>query len=250
MVRRGLLAFVMASALVLVFHPAEWLVAGAAGALTLYLLLGWRQFSVATWVPVSLSLAALVAALWQGIPWPVLLDAMGRMVFLGALIAVLGTLRAAAALAREVALAGAFLTGQPAARRYLALNFGGHAFGVLINFGGLAVLLDIARRSLDTAEARSLPPGIREIKLRRMTMAIIRGFALIALWSPMGFATNVILITLPDISYAQFGPLGFAMSFVFVLVGWAFDAVEGRRYRGTPVPRIAPPPEPGAARWF
>ncbi|MBA4490052.1 hypothetical protein [Paracoccus sp. S1E-3] len=240
--RRALLAAVMVAAAVLIFVPSVVLVLAGSAALCLFLLLGWRQFSLGTWVPVLLSLAALGVALRQGLDHAILLRAADRMLFLAALIAMLGTLRAAAAIAPEVARAGAFLTRQPPSRRYLALCFGGHLFGVLINFGGLALLLDLSRRAMDANDAELLPADAREARLRRMTLAVMRGFGLISLWSPFGFATSAVLIALPGISYAQFGPLGFAMSFLFVAIGWAFDRREGRRFRGLGLAPASPPP--------
>ena len=35
---------------------------------------------------------------------------------------------------------GRYLVNQPPGRRYLALTFGGHIFGILLNMGGLALL--------------------------------------------------------------------------------------------------------------
>ncbi len=238
--RRAALALVMAAAILLVFVDAPWLAAGAAALLGLFLALGWRQFGVGTWVPVLLSLAVLAAALWRGVPGGTFAEAAGRMLFLSALIAVLGTLRAAAALAPEVAAAGLFVTAQPAARRYAALTMGGHVFGVLINFGGLALLLDLAMRSMSDRATQDLPDDLREMRLKRMTLAVVRGFGLIALWSPLGFSINAVLLTLPDLSYLEFGPLGFAMSFVFAGIGWAFDRAEGRRARGRVPARAVP----------
>lgn len=232
----------MTSVLVLVFVDVAWLTLVGATALTLYLVLGWRQFGFGAWVPILLALGVLTVSLFGGVPGTVLMDGFGRMLFLAALIALLGTLRSAAALAREVSQAGAYLTGQPASRRYLALTFGGHLFGVLINFGGLALLLDMAMRSMDTDDNRRMSAEIREVKLKRMTLAIVRGFSLISLWSPLGFATNALLISMPGLTYLDFGPFGFAMSFVFVAIGWAVDRIEGRRFRGKALPRAAPPP--------
>ncbi|MBY8975900.1 hypothetical protein KHP62_08795 [Rhodobacteraceae bacterium NNCM2] len=239
--RRTLMTFVMVSAIVLVFVPAAWLSITAGAALVLFLTLGWRQFSIGTWVPIMLSTGALILAIHREVPADVLLQAINRMLFLAALISVLGTLRSAAALAREVDLAGAFLTNQPAPRRYLALTLGGHLFGVLINFGGLALLLDLTARSMKSEATRRLPPDVQEVKLKRMSLAIIRGFALISLWSPLGFAANVVLITLPDVSFVDFGPIGLAMTFVFVAIGWIFDRFEGRKYRQLALPRPTPP---------
>lgn len=240
--RSLLLATASASALLLIFVQTQWLVLAASLALVAYLALGWRHFTIGTWVPVLLSFGALAVALLQGVSGAVLLRALDRSLFLAALITLLGTLRAAASIAPEVAQAGAYLTGQPPSRRYLSLTFGGHLFGVLINFGGLAILLDLAARSMRGEATMRLPPELREVKLRRMTLAIIRGFGLISLWSPFGFATNVVLITLPSLAYLDFGPIGFAASFVFVGIGWTFDRIGNRRLRQLPSARAAPPP--------
>ena len=232
---------VMAAALVLVFVNSAALVYTATALIVLFLSLNLRQFSIGTWVPVLLSVVALLMSLPRGLPAELYLQACSRMVFLAALMAVLNTLRTAAARAPEVARAGQFLVGQPASRRYIALTLGGHLFGVLINFGGLALLLDLATRSLKQRTDVSLPPEIQEVRLRRMTLAIMRGFGLISLWSPLGFAANVVLITLPDLTYGQFGPLGLAVSFVFVAIGWGLDRVAGWRYRQLGLPAPHPP---------
>ncbi|MFN3527075.1 MAG: hypothetical protein ACK4YU_13360, partial [Paracoccus sp. (in: a-proteobacteria)] len=240
--RRGLMGYVMLTAVLSLLVPQAVLTVTGSAALVAFLALSWRQFSVGTWVPILLSLAALAVARSRGVPPDLLLRAADRMLFLAALIAMLSTLRSAAAIAPEVLRAGAFLTRQPASRRYLALTSGGHLFGVLINFGGLALLLDLAMRSMDTPDTARLPPEMREARLRRMSLAIIRGFGLISLWSPFGFATNAILITLPGISYFQFGPIGLAMSFVFMGLGWLMDRLQGRRYRKLGLTQPAPPP--------
>lgn len=243
--RRALLAFVMGAALLSGPLGSEALTLTGAGALLVYLLLGLRAISASAWVPVGLALAVLAMALALAVPPEVIRAGAARMLFLAGLLAVLNTLSAAAAIAPEVALAGTYLTGQPASRRYLALNSGGHIFGVLINFGGLAVLLELARRSQMTPEAMKQPQEIRDLKLRRMVMAIMRGFGMISLWSPLSFSVNAVLLTLPGIGYAQFGLIGFAMTFVLCGIGWGYDALFGRRFRTTSIAR----PKPPAGSW-
>lgn len=241
-VRRYLMCVVAGAALVLVFIPSQVATVLGAVALAVYLALSCRQFGIGTWVPVLLSLAVLVMALVSEVPAALFWQAMDRMLFLSALIAILGTLRAAAAQAREVDQAGLYLTRQPTSRRYLAMTFGGQLFGVLINFGGLAVLLDVAKRASQTEQTLRLPPEAREARLKRMTLAVIRGFSLIALWSPFGFATNAILLAIPTLAYTDFGPIGFAMSFLLVAIGWGLDRWEGGRFRRMGLPSPRPPP--------
>ncbi|QCO57744.1 hypothetical protein EOK75_18835 (plasmid) [Pseudorhodobacter turbinis] len=240
--QRALLLGVMTSALVLIFVPSQVVTSLGVGMLLGFLALSCRQFRFGTWVPVLMSLCAAVAAMVTHVAADVLWHAVDRMLFLAALIAMLGTLRSAAALAPEVRQAGEFVTNQPASRRYLAMTFGGHLFGVLINFGGLALLLDIAKQSMDRDAASNIPPEVKEARVRRMTLAVIRGFSLISLWSPFGFATNAILIAVPGISYVQFGPIGLAMSFVLMAIGWALDRHEGRQFRNLGLQTPSPPP--------
>jgi hypothetical protein len=235
----GLLAFVLIATIALIFMDAVWLTLAAATALGVFLMLGWRWFSYGTWVPVLLSMGALIVAVARGIPAPVLLEALDRALFLASLITLLGTLRSAALRAPEVVDAGRYLTNQPPSRRYLALSLGGHLFGVLINFGGLVILLDLAKRALGDENTALLSPELQEAKLRRMSLAIIRGFGLISLWSPFGFATNVLLITLPGLSYLDFGPIGFGISFLFIAIGWLLDRVQYHKLRHL-APKMAP----------
>ena len=232
---------VMGLALALVFVDWAVLVWIATGLLVVFLSLNLRQFNIGTWVPALLSVLVLVLSLPRELPVDVYLQACNRMVFLAALMAVLNTLRTAAARAPEVIRAGQFLVSQPASRRYLALTFGGHLFGVLINFGGLAIMLDLAMRAMKERFDDPRREALQEVRLRRMVLAVLRGFGLIAMWSPLGFAANVVLITLPGLSYVQFGPLGFAMTFVFVAIGWGLDRITGRKYRNLGLPQPHPP---------
>ncbi|WP_372800773.1 hypothetical protein [Paracoccus seriniphilus] len=239
--RRAAIAFVMVVSLLLVFVESRVLTCLAVIALIMFLFLARRQLKAVNRVPLLLSVIVLGVALSRGVPTEALWQAMDRMLFLSALVAMLGTLRSAAAIAPEVLQAGAYVTNQPASRRYLAMTMGGHLFGVLINFGGLALLLDLVKRSMATPATANLPEAAREARLRRMTLAVVRGFSMISLWSPFGFATNAILITLPGVSYMDFGPVGFAMSFLFIAIGWGFDRIDGRRFRRLGLPRPSPP---------
>ncbi|MGI6247388.1 MAG: hypothetical protein ACOYJQ_16715 [Pseudochelatococcus sp.] len=222
---------------IFVAAPALSLVAGAA--LAVYFMLSWRRFSIATWVPVSLSVLLLAISLWQGLGPDTLIRAIERMTFLAALLAFLGVLRLVASEAPEISRAGRYLTSQPPGRRYLALNFGGHVLGVLVNMGSIAILLDMARRSV-LHDSQHLPEHLRELKLRRMTVAVLRGFSLVPLWAPFGFGMNILLMSLPGLHYAQIGPVGFALSFVFVLWGWLMDRLTAPAV----LPGAPAPPDP------
>lgn len=216
-----IIVVVLASFAGIFIHSAAiGLTAGAA--LAVFLVLCWRQFTIATWLTVGLCVLMLAAAILRGIDLETLSRGLERMAFLAALLALLGALRVVASEAPEVVRAGRYLTTRPPGRRYLAMNFGGHVFGVLINLGGVALLLDMTRRSLEETSAH-LSPGLREWRLRRITTAVLRGFALAPLWSPIGLGLNALLLAMPGLEYADVGPAGLLAAVLFLAWGWFLD---------------------------
>ena len=94
-----------------------------------------------------------------------------------------------------------------------------------------------------------LPPDLQEVKFRRMTLAVTRGFSLVALWSPMGAVTRC-LISMPSLDYLDFAPLGFALSFICAGYGWMLDRVTAPRGRIVAQPASPPDPADGGAVWL
>ena len=249
MIARICICVVIATGLIQIFWPIEWMAFAAGAALVMFFAVTWRQLTAVSIVPMVLAAALVGVALAQGVGVHIFGHALERAVFLSSLLALLGLLRTAAAAAPEIARAGRYLTAQPPGRRYLALNFGGHIFGTLINLGGLAILLDMAMRAMATGSGH-LPPDLQEVKFRRMTLAVTRGFSLVALWSPMGFAVNSLLISMPSLDYLDFAPLGFALSFICAGYGWMLDRVTAPRGRIVAQPASPPDPADGGAVWL
>jgi hypothetical protein len=148
-----------------------------------------------------------------------------RMVYLPTFIALLGLLRAAASASTMIALAGRHLVNQPPSRRYLSLSFGAHFFGVLLNIGGLALLVEMVRDA-NTLKAAGGNERIVAWRERRMTAAALRGFSAIVFWSPLGVSFNLLLVSVPGLTWAEAGPLGILGATAFILLGWIFDQVQ------------------------
>ncbi|SDX21089.1 hypothetical protein [Paracoccus sanguinis] len=221
LVSQACICAVIAVSLAEIVHPAPALGWIAGAAIAVYFALEWRRFTLASWVPVGLSAALLALALARGVAPAAIEDGLARMAFLASLLALLGILRVVAGDAPAIAEAGRYLTAQPPGRRYLALASGGNIFGLLINLGGLAILLEMAVRALD-ADTRA-SAAVRAVRLRRMTVAVLRGFSLLPLWSPFGFGMNTLLLAMPGLSYARLGPPGIAVALVFLAAGWVLD---------------------------
>ncbi len=190
-----------------------------------YFVLCWDRITLNAKILLLLCLALCVVVLTRVDGFALLAKAIARMSFFPVFVAMLGLLRAAAGASDTASAAGALLARQPPSRRYLALTVGGHIFGILLNIGGLALLIDMTQRA-NTLEAGNGDPRIVALRERRMTLAVMRGFACIALWSPLGLALNLLLASMPDLPWIEIAPYGFAAALGFMALGFVFDRFE------------------------
>lgn len=193
--------------------------------LALYFALCWRRLMLNSKILFGICLLVIGWAALQGRGQEIYGAAAGRTAYLPALIAMLSLLRAAASCSQIIAAAGRHLVDQPPSRRYVALSFGGHAFGVLFNIGGLALLIDMTRRA-NTLAAAGGDPRIVHWRERRMTSAVMRGFSAVVFWSPLGISLNLLLTLLPDVRWVEILPIGIAATTGFIALGWLFDQLQ------------------------
>ena len=122
----------------------------------------------------AVGLTLVVAAYLTRPDWLAASDAaLHSAATIGAFFSALATLRNAAGSSPAIQISGRFLAQQPPGRRYAALTVGGQLFGILLNYGALALL-----GSLAEANARlEADAEIRSHRIfRRMLLAIQRGF--------------------------------------------------------------------------
>ncbi len=174
-----------------------------------------------------------------------LVVAGGRVSFLTSILIALIFLRLVAARDPAFQAAGAFLANQPPSRRYVSLGIGGNLFGVLLNLGGLGLLIEMTLAGQRRLEAQShVSDEVHAIRERRIVTAIVRGFATIAFWSPFGIALNTLLLIFPDVHWRDAAPWGLGFAGLFLIVGGTMDVVERRLFPVLPKP-IAVAPAPG-----
>lgn len=203
----------------------------------------------ATAIVRSFAAVALLIALWglfrDSLSPSDLAVAGGRVSFLTSILIALIFLRLVAARDPAFQAAGAFLANQPPSRRYVSLGIGGNLFGVLLNLGGLGLLIEMTlagQRRLETVSAVS--PAVHDVRERRIVTAIVRGFATIAFWSPFGIALNTLLLIFTDVHWRDAAPWGLGFAALFLIVGGVMDIVERRLFPVFPKP-VAVPPAPG-----
>lgn len=169
---------------------------------------------------------------------PGLITIAARASYLPALITVLIPLRISAMSSRMVHEAGEFIVHQPPARRFAFLSFGGHIFGVLLNIGGLLLLMHVALRG---PKSRAIDDPVRTIQIRRISSAVMRGFSANIFWSPLGLGLNMLLTLVPGTSWTEFLPYGLAAAAVSLTIGWCVDYVQSPKMQSKST-------RPGAAR--
>lgn len=146
-----------------------------------------------------------------------------RSAYLPGLIIVLNILRFAARQSPLIRDAGEYAVRQPPSRRFALLAGGGHIFGILLNIGGYILLLDTA---MSGRIAKGTPERVREIQLRRITTAAMRGFASTIIWSPLGLSLNLLLTLIPGVTLLGYMPYGLGVTLTYLLLGWTFDRIQ------------------------
>lgn len=228
-------------ALTLVRHATglTLLVAPAGAFLCVYLVLEWPRL---LWLPRGLLMAAIVAtalSLARDGGGPIAFEGLDRACYFPVFLVSLGFLREAASTSPLVVRTGGLLIAQPPGRRYLALTVGGHLFGLLLNLGGLTLLLSMVQRG-NTLEAAGGDPRIQGIRERRMTLAVLRGFTLMPFWSPLSITIVMILAAMPQLHWVDMAPYGLAVAVLFMAIGWLWDRLLYPRRPGAVLPSARP----------
>ncbi|MDT8344542.1 MAG: hypothetical protein RQ752_08915 [Thermohalobaculum sp.] len=176
--------------------------------------------------------AALTRTDWAAITGA----ALGTAAFIGAFFTALATLRNASASSPAIQTCGRFLADQPPGRRYAALTVGGHLFGMLLNYGALVLLGSLAEANAQ----READAEIRGHRIRRMLLAIQRGFVSTLAWSPLAFAMAISTTLVPGASWAEAALPCLGSSLILAGTGWALDTVFKPRLSHPPPPRTRP----------
>lgn len=162
--------------------------------------------------------------------------ALKSAAFIAAFFTALATLRNASASSGAIQACGRFLAQQPPGRRYLALTIGGQLFGMLLNYGAIVLLGGLAE-----ANARLEPNAeIRSHRVRRMLLAIQRGFVSTLPWSPLAFAMAVSTSLVPGASWAKAAGPCLVSGVILAGLGWALDTIFKPRLSVPAPPRPAP----------
>ncbi len=259
------------SVLVEIYAPVSWAPAArwfSMVALLVFIAVGQRRFGLRERFLLVLAVSVtLVAAVVVADPVALATGALDRAAFLAAFMILLSLLREAAATSEAVLGVGRYLTRQPSGRRYTAIHVGGHALGVVLNFGALSLMGPLILRGSRAAATGALtgaagtsPAGdgamIEKIRERRQISALDRGFSWMIAWSPTTITQAIVPAVILDADPGRMAVMGGIVAAAMFVVGWGEDRLRWRRVRirlarqgRLPEPVAAPFPRADFA-WF
>ncbi len=233
------LTSLMAAVHLLGFAQATTVLSGVF--LTIFVVLEWPRL---IWAARGVLLTALVlfCALWlMGRTTPELLAAaVDRAAFFVCFVVVLSVLGDAARTSKLVRTSGRIIVNQTPGRRYLTLTFGGHLMGVLMNLGTVTLLSTMIYGSV-TQGTQTADQRVRDIRLKRMTMAMLRGFSAVTFWAPTSVTIAIILSSSLQLRWIDLLPLGIPGFVCYIALGWLVDRMTFARPKSS---LVAGPSEP------
>jgi hypothetical protein len=226
-------AHVLASTLtviIIIIGAVAWLAAevwwakGAAeAAILIYVALEMSAMLRGARIMVAACLAATVATVFLlANPTTILSKGLSEAAFLVGLLAAVSLLRTPAETSPMIMQCGQLMVQQPPGRRFLVLSIGSHLIGVLLNFGVLTLLGTMVTRG-NTLEAAGGDARIAAIRKQRMMTAILRGFVLMTVWSPLSLSFAVIQTAVPGLDWWRFLPLQIGLAILLLMLGWFMD---------------------------
>ena len=221
-----LLLVTLATLIHLVGGSVAWQAAGIV-ALLLYLMTLKGQLTRMAKGLLCVAGVLTLLALWRSpTPGQLLFEASGRFAFFATFVVALSMLRLPAYRSRLVRRCGQSMLLQPPSRRYPILSLGSALFGIILNIGVLNLFAAMIEKSntLSAAQGRA---WVREARQRRMMLALLRGFSLAPLISPMGIGVAVVLSSLPQITWPQLAPYILGAAALIFMAGWAVDYFTG-----------------------
>ncbi len=179
----------------------------------------------ATWgrkvyVLVGLSLTAALIAFdpeWQA----ALQKCLSTTSYIAAFFCALAALGVPARSSPAILDCGRYLAEQPPGRRYFALSVGGQIFSLILSYGSLILLgnMAVANASKETDDY------VRTVRVKRMLLAIERALISTLPWSPTSYTVTISVLLIPGASWADALLPGIVSGMIFFGVGWGLDTI-------------------------
>ena len=190
------------------------LLSGAVLASLAFFALLWRKVSLLgrgflLAIP-SLGVAVLLAGKGVG----VLVEAASSGLLMVAFVGAMSTLRIAASASDLLRRSGEHLLAQPPARAYAILNVGSMLAASVLLFGVINLFGAMIAQSAEGETGRK--------RARRAMSAVLRGYAMMPVWSPIALPFGLVAVNYPQADWLALLPMAAVAVIVLALVGlWA-----------------------------
>ncbi|MGB7204965.1 MAG: hypothetical protein WBD37_05800 [Anderseniella sp.] len=230
-----------------------WAGKAATGFLLLFLVIGQARLGLRERYLLGLAIVATIAsALFSPDPKDLITRGLSQATFLAAFMLLLSLLRDGAVSSGSVLKLGRYLTRRPPGQRYAAIHAGGHALGIILNFGALSLLGPLIQRGI-RADATT-NPELADWRERRQMSALARGFSWIIAWSPTAVTQALVASVVTGSKPLVMALIGLFVAAGASVIGWAEDRVIVKKARATlaahhalPRPETVPEPFPREA---
>lgn len=205
-----------------------------------YLALEWPRLPLHSRILLALGgllVAPVMAGWWAG--QSALAQGLDRGAFFATFFASLFFLAEAARTSSLIHRCGVFFVNQRPGRRYLLLTVGSYLIGMILNMGVITLLGTMVRRRNTLAQAGGIE-AVRALREKRMMLAVLRGFAITPLASPLSLGYAVLLTAMPGLNWPKMLGLGALTSLAFLGVGWLVDRLTVRRQVAMLAPKVPP----------
>lgn len=212
-------------------QAARWL-------LFAYVVLEWRLMAGNARMMIAIAAAmTLTYGLLHGSPVQAIAGAMDQGTFFATFFANQFFLREAARTSPLVHRCSSFFINQPPKRRYALLTLGGYLFGIIVNLGVLSLLGSMIKRR-NTLAAANGNEEVRAARERRMALALLRGFSVTPLASPLSLSLAIMLTALPSLQWTIMLPLGMASGALILGLGCLHDWATAPRHLAGQAPKL------------
>lgn len=190
--------------------------------LVFYLLLQRSYINRVGRLLIGLAVLSCILIFWTETPLLTLENALSRGAFFGAFLAALAFIRLAAQRSLIVQKCGQLVVNQPPSRRYGIITMASYFFANVLNFGVLHLLgmMIVKGNTLEAAGGRQ---HVQDLRRKRMSLAILRGFALLPLASPFSIALTLMLANMPQLQWVPLMLMGGCAAIILFIIGWVMD---------------------------
>lgn len=203
-------------------------------ALVAFVLVAWRQLRRLAQCFAVLGGASLVLVGWRAEqPLAVIDAALAQGAWYCAFLVALGCLPVASNRSARLLAASARLVSVAGRNRYAALTLASHLFGLMLSLTALPLLIGAVLRHTGNDAGEAIA------RRRDAVLAILRGFAPTAAWSPLSIGPAVVVSVVPAASWQHVYLLGVGLAVVMLLLGALVHRIE--RTPAADSPPAAPP---------